>query len=201
MEQAINEKTSYRYDTWIQTEKGNEKYVHIKGIPKTDSSGEVKQLHGIVQDITEQKKAEEEKSRILERIDDGFFALDNNWVVTYWNTKAEQLLDTPKKDIIGEVLWDVFEEAVEMDFYDQYHKAVDQQVTVQFETFYPPQQMWLDVSAYPSEGGLSVFFKDVTHRKETQQELQEKEAQLRNIANNIDGMVHRYRLYPDGSDE
>jgi PAS domain S-box-containing protein len=201
VERAINEKKPYRYDTWIQTEKGNEKYVHIKGIPKTDNSGQVKQLHGIVQDITEQKKAEEEKSRILERIDDGFFALDNNWVVTYWNTKAEQILDTHKKDIIGEVLWDVFEEAVELDFYDQYHKAVDQQVTVQFEAFYPPQQMWLEVSAYPSEEGLSVYFKDVSQRKQTQQELQEKEAQLRNIANNIDGMVHRYRLYPDGSDE
>ncbi len=201
VEKAINEKIPYRYDTWIQTEKGNEKYVHIKGIPKTDNSGEVKQLHGIVQDITEQKKAEEEKSRILERIDDGFFALDNNWVVTYWNTKAEQILDTPKKDIVGEVLWDVFEEAVELDFYDQYHKAVEEQVTVHFEAFYPPQQMWLDVSAYPSEEGLSVYFKDVSQRKQTQQELQEKEAQLRNIANNIDGMVHRYRLYPDGSDE
>ncbi|PAU95094.1 hypothetical protein CK503_02525 [Aliifodinibius salipaludis] len=201
VEMAINDNIAYRYDTWIQTEKGNNKYVHIKGIPKTDNSGEVKQLHGIVQDITEQKKAEEEKSRILKRIDDGFFAMDKNWVVTYWNTKAEQILDTPEKDIVGEVLWDVFEEATELDFYDQYHKAVDQQVTVHFEAFYPPQQMWLDVSAYPSEGGLSVYFKDVTQRKKTQQELQEKEAQLRNIANNIDGLVHRYRLYPDGSDE
>ncbi len=198
---ALSDGIPYSFDTKLFTEKGNEKFVHLEGIPIKNEKGEVTHLHGIAQDITERKKAEREKTRILERIDDGFFAMDDNWIVTYWNTRAEKILGMPREDIIGKVLWDVYEEIVELDFYNQYHKAVEEQVTVHFEAFYPPQQMWLDVSAYPSEEGLSVYFKDITPRKQTQQELQEKEAQLRNIANNIDGIIHRYRLYPDGSDE
>lgn len=115
----------------------------------------------------------EEKNEILESIGDAFFAVDKNWTVTYWNNIAEQLLGMPKEKIVGENLWDMYKDAVELDFYNQYHEAMENQVMVHFEEYYPGTGNWFEVSAYPSASGLSVFFKDVTDRKDSEQKLLE----------------------------
>lgn len=86
---------------------------------------------------------------------------------------AEEFLGMPKEKIVGKNLWDMYEDAVELDFYSQYHKAVNEQVTVHFEEYYPGTENWFEVSAYPSTSGLSVFFKDVKERKEDEKRLKE----------------------------
>src|SRR5690606_2942422 len=42
---------------------------------------------------------------------------------------------------------------------------------VHFEEFYSGSGIWLDVSAYPSPDGLSVYFKDISQRKRSEEEL------------------------------
>src|SRR5690606_1458638 len=112
-------------------------------------------------------KAYEETNQILESIGDAFFGVDNDWVVTYWNKEAEYLVDRKKKDIIGKNLWKVYADAIDSDFYRQYHKAVATGKTVSFEEHYATLNKWFEVTAYPNANGLSVYFKDVTLRKET----------------------------------
>ena len=55
---AIQKAVEYEADFEISSEKGNQKFVKTKGIPVIDSDGTVLALRGIVQDITERKKAE-----------------------------------------------------------------------------------------------------------------------------------------------
>jgi len=38
---------------------------------------------------------------ITEIITNGFFTVDRNWTVTYWNKAAEKLLGVQSKDIVG----------------------------------------------------------------------------------------------------
>jgi PAS domain S-box-containing protein len=45
---------------------------------------------------------------VLERIDDGFLPIDKDSIITYWNNKAEILLDAKKEDVIGKNLHEVF---------------------------------------------------------------------------------------------
>lgn len=113
----------------------------------------------------------EEKNTILESIGDCFFAVNHDWTVTYWNHKAEEVLGMPRERILGENLWDLYEDAISLEFYTQYHKAVREQLSVHFEEYYPTLEKWFEVSAYPSNIGLSVFFKDITERKETEDKL------------------------------
>ena len=119
------------------------------------------------------QKAFEEKNKILESIGDAFFAVDNNWIVTYWNKEAELLLDRKKEAIVGRYLWDEYKDAINSDFYHEYHKAVATKEASYFETYYPTLNKWFEVSAYPSDEGLSVYFKDVTLRKESDIRLEE----------------------------
>jgi PAS domain S-box-containing protein len=131
------------------------------------------------------QSAYQDRNDILESIGDGFFAVDKNWIVTYWNHMAEKTLGTRREDIVGENLWEYDENAVSLDFYKQYHRAMEEQVTVHFEEFYPETQMWIEVSAYPSESGLSVYFRDITLRKQSEQRLQDLNRQLKQHADEL----------------
>ena len=145
-----------------------------------------------LKDINERKKAElvakealEERNTILESIDDAFFAVDKNWLVTYWNSKAEQVLRTPKEAILNRNLWDVFSVSVGSESYKKYHEAVATGLAAHFEDYFPPLNKWYEISAYPSVNGLSVYFKDVTERKLSETRLNELNENLQKQAKEL----------------
>jgi PAS domain S-box-containing protein len=120
-------------------------------------------------------EAEAERSRatnILESITDGFFALDQEWRFTYLNPQAEPLLQRKRDDLLGRKIWDEFPEAIHSSFYQKYHRAATQRISVEFEEFYPPLNAWFAVHAYPAKNGISVYFQDITARRMAQEELQ-----------------------------
>lgn len=119
----------------------------------------------------ELEKAYQEKNSILESIGDAFFTIDRDWTVTYWNKQAVKLLDLPKEEIVGKNLWEVFADAIDSDFYRQYHYAMKTGETVRFEEKYETQGKWFEVNVYPSDTGLSIYFTDVTLRKEADERL------------------------------
>ncbi|MGM1057304.1 MAG: PAS domain S-box protein [Bacteroidota bacterium] len=146
---------------------GDGKWYEINAYP---SSGGVS---AYFKNIDERKQVAEalelaykEKNNILESIGDAFFSVSSDWVVTYWNKEAETFLGRKRDDIVGNNLWDLFSEAIDSNFYRQYHKAMETGKTVNFEEYYPTVEKWFEVTVYPSNSGLSIYFKDVTLRKE-----------------------------------
>ncbi len=117
------------------------------------------------------KSALAEKEEILESIQDGFYALDKHWVITYWNKEAERMLLKGRDEVMGKNIWDEFKEAISLRFYDEYRRAVEEKVPVKFEEYFPPIEKWFDVSAFPSQLGLTVYFKDITNKKLAELEL------------------------------
>lgn len=188
---AIEEGIPWDEELQIVTAKGNTLWVRTKGEPEM-VEGQCRRLYGIFQDIHERKEAQtkmlealQERQRILERITEAFFAVDENWTVTYWNSRAEEILGLSRTEVLGNNLWETFPEAKKHDFFQQYKRALEQQIPVSFEEYYPPLGTWLEVHGYPSSDGLSVFFRDVTDRKQDQIELKkaykEKETILESI--------------------
>ncbi|MFB6098991.1 MAG: PAS domain S-box protein, partial [Salinibacter sp.] len=113
----------------------------------------------------------EQQRRILESITDAFVALDEDWTFTYVNAQAETLLERPREELLGQNVWDEFSEAVGSTFQEKYETAIEEDRTVEFIEYYPPLDRWLEVKAFPFEGGLSVYFDDVTDRIEAQRNL------------------------------
>jgi PAS domain S-box-containing protein len=149
----------------------------------------------IIEDITESKRAESERlqfleneqaahskiANIFESITDGFFALENNWCFSYLNKQAETLLQVKSEAILGKNIWEVFPEAVDSKFYQLYHRAVTERVSIEFEEFDPQLNSWFAVHAYPSQNGLSVYFQDITKRKEAEENLNCQQAILHSM--------------------
>ncbi|HEY9624737.1 MAG TPA: PAS domain S-box protein [Crinalium sp.] len=109
--------------------------------------------------------------RILESMTDPFLALDHEWRFTYVNYRFEEISQRSRQTLLGHRIWDVFPEAVETAFYEQYHRAMAEQVAVVVEA---PQSngegRWYEAHAYPYADGLAVYFRDVTDRKLVEQE-------------------------------
>lgn len=120
-----------------------------------------------------------EKNRILESIDDGFFTVDRYWIVTYWNRRAEKIFGIPRKDILGKNLWDLFDETVNSNIYNFFHDAILNQKKVEIEEYFAGIEAWLEIVAYPTNDGLSVYFKDINERKLNEQRMNELNLSLK----------------------
>lgn len=106
----------------------------------------------------------------FEQISDAFFALDFRWRFTYVNKEASRLLLREHEKLLGRNLWVEFPEAIGTRFYQEYYRALREQVPVNFQGYFAPLHKWFEVRAYPFQNGLSVFFHDVTEKQETANE-------------------------------
>ncbi|AOY83433.1 ATP-binding protein [Moorena producens JHB] len=118
-------------------------------------------------------KANRRTINILESITDAFIALNDQWQITYLNPQAFQMLQSQPEQLLNQNLEEVFSGVFGSKFYQECHRAVAAQVVVIFEEYYLPTKRWFDVKAYPGINGLSVFFHDITERKQASRVLQQ----------------------------
>ncbi|VTT87228.1 diguanylate cyclase/phosphodiesterase (GGDEF & EAL domains) with PAS/PAC sensor(s) [Halorubrum sp. DM2] len=121
----------------------------------------------------EQREAAVERfEETLDRIDDGFFALDAEWRFTYVNERAASLLGREPAELVGADVREEFPAALGPEHERHYRRAMAEQEVVSFENYHESLDVWSDVTAYPSPNGLSVFFADVTERKRRERTLE-----------------------------
>ncbi|KRF02275.1 PAS domain-containing sensor histidine kinase [Paenibacillus sp. Soil766] len=106
-----------------------------------------------------------ERNEILDRISDAFFAVNTDWEFTYINAEASKILFGNADQLVGNWMWSEIPTAVYITLYAQFHKAMLEQVSVEFDVYYSPLATWFGVKAYPSSSGLSIFFQDITQKK------------------------------------
>ncbi|QKG92221.1 PAS domain-containing protein [Halorubrum salinarum] len=120
----------------------------------------------------EREAAVDRFEETLERIDDAFFALDDDWRFTYVNERAAALLEREPDELLGADVWAEFPAAIGEEYETNYRRAMETQESVSFESYYEPLDLWTEVTAYPSPDGLSVFFADITDRKRRERILE-----------------------------
>jgi PAS domain S-box-containing protein len=171
----------------------NGSYSHLRfSIHPIRKNNVITGLSCFVNDITAEKEADEkilqafeEKNVILESIGDAFYAIDRNWVVTYWNKQAEILLNCPKEKILGKYVWDVFPDVEGTLFHTYYQRAFEQNAVQHFESYYEKDNNWFEVMAFPSANGLSIYLRDITERKRSESQLYELNKNLQNYTDEL----------------
>jgi PAS domain S-box-containing protein len=163
-------------------------WAQLSGSLVRDDGGAPRYFISHVQDITERvataaelEAAHRRTQEILQRVTDGFYALDRDWCFTYVNDAAEQMLGRPRAELIGQTIWEAFPPAVDTPLYGAHHQALAEGVTTTLDFYYPPLAAWFDVRAYPSPDGLSVFFRDITASKAAEAALAQERDLLRTL--------------------
>jgi signal transduction histidine kinase len=96
---------------------------------------------------------------ITETIANGFFTLDREWIVKYWNKAAEKLIDVQAKDIVGKNLLEELEGIIPSDLFTACRKEFRQNIPAHFEEYWGDMGTWSDVITYYCDDILSVSFK------------------------------------------
>lgn len=117
---------------------------------------------------------------MIERVSDGFIALNTAWRYVYVNKKAAQMLNREKpEDLIGRHIWTEYPEGVGKPFYHAYYQAMASQEMVYLEDYYEPWDRWFENRIYPSPEGLTIYFTEITERKRAERARFEAEERLR----------------------
>ncbi|SNT23426.1 PAS domain S-box-containing protein/diguanylate cyclase (GGDEF) domain-containing protein [Noviherbaspirillum humi] len=147
-----------------------------------------KMMYATARDITEAHltraaldKSSDRMASILESIGDAFFALDRDWRAVYVNQKTADFIGQPRDSLIGKVLWDAVPHIRNSVFMEYYRRAMDEGQPSFFEAYWMPAGAWCDVRVYPNEDGISVYFHDITARREAEQTLRASEERFRKV--------------------
>lgn len=156
---------------------------HWLELSATLSSDEL--IYVAARDTTDMRRTQEQvrryadqQSRIFESITDAFFTLNREWRFTYVNRRSAELMGESQEDLLENTLWEAFPAAINSEFDRQYRHAMETGESVSFEAYYEPRDDWFEVSAYPSDEGLAVYYRSINERRLAQQTLEQTMAEL-----------------------
>jgi PAS domain S-box-containing protein len=125
----------------------------------------------------DERRADRTVETVLERVTDGVYELDDELRFTYLNDRAESLLGVEASSVVGADIRD--EVPLTEPFQDALETALREQEPVLLEDYYGPLDAWFENRIYPSETGLSIYFRDVSKRKRLEEELRTEKEQFR----------------------
>ncbi len=202
---------TYRAEYLITKKDGEQVYIMASISTMRNKQGKVTGYVAVHRDISERKMLEDqlktankqlerqvdiktnELSEIFERITDGFIALDSNWNFTYVNKRVYEIFGVTPGDYIGKNMWAAFPDLNnEKYFYELFHRAMETQHFHFREVYYSPLEVWLESYIYPSPTGISVYFRNVTQKKEAEQQAKKSMMFSDIIIDSLPGIFFMY---------
>ncbi|WP_374827464.1 PAS domain S-box protein [Aerosakkonema sp. BLCC-F183] len=142
--------------------------------------------------ITPDETVRENLETILSSINDGFFVLDRQWRYTYINNRQTEIMGMRRKDVLGKNIWDLFPDTIDTELYIQLHQAQAERTSVRFEYFYAACNRWFENRVDPLENGIAIFCIDITDRKQAEEELQEKQRFVQQLADMSPALLYLF---------
>lgn len=145
-------------------------------------------------DITERKLAQEQlnfQANVLSQLYDAVIAVDNEQRITYWNGGAERLYQYSAEEVIGELVQDVTK-------YAWVNSELEKSGTWRGEVFHHKKdgtRIFIEaaISVLKNEQseiiGLLAINRDITARKQIEQELRDSRELYRNLTEAIPQLI------------
>lgn len=108
-------------------------------------------------------------SEILESTTDAYLAVDNDFLITYVNSRAKSLLAIHVADE-GDDLRKVMPDFDEF-FSTRFNDAVSSHSIQMYSFLFPPTGKWIEVHIHPTKEGVAVYFRDISVRRKREEQL------------------------------
>jgi len=125
--------------------------------------------------MVESDSREKLHSNALTRVSDAVVSLNSDLEYIFVNPQAERLLDATENSLRGTYIWDAFPEERNTIAENKIKKANDTGQDQTYERYNETLDRWFEARVYPDEGGVSIFFTDISDRKERELELKQYE--------------------------
>jgi len=142
---------------------------------------------GVMVDVTARRLAEAALERnhavqaVMESTGESVFTLSRDWRVTFLNGRALALM-AEGRDLAGQVLWDAFPGLSGPGMLSACRRSMAERVPAEAEQFYEPRQHHYAVRTFPfDDGGISLFFRDLTAERRAEKDLHAAEAKASEI--------------------
>jgi PAS domain-containing protein len=80
-----------------------------------------------------------------------------------------RLTRVSESGLLNAFFWDIFKDAPVS--FIELNKSVKNNSPVRYEEFFPGIKCWIEVTAYPYDEALTLFFKDITDKKNAEQKI------------------------------
>lgn len=128
--------------------------------------------------------------RLLDGVSNAVYILDREWRFSYLNAPALKFFRKKPEDLLGRILWEGLPETVGSVFEREYRRALLEQKPVEFSTIsVVDPSRWLELRAYPFEGGLLVYSLDITERKLATAALKTNQARLKLVIDDAPALI------------
>lgn len=178
--------------------------VSTSEIPETSTDGQISELENQYRILEERYKT------LFENIGDEvhMWKLIRNelgeietWELYDANPAALKIWGKSLEEVKGKRANEIFGYEATKQFLPMINKIFETQKAYRWEEYFPPTKQYLSMNTIPLQDYFISTGVDITHKKLAEEALVKSEQKYRHIADNISGMVLRYLLHPDGSDE
>jgi PAS domain S-box-containing protein len=133
-------------------------------------------------------------TRLLESIDEGFAVFDREGRCLYVNPRAVGLLAQSVLAPVGKTMREIFPDIADMPIEARLQEAKATSSVVEFETFSPASGRWFRHRVLPGLDGFSVFFEELTDRKNSEEASQRLAAIVQSsddaiVGKNLNGII------------
>ena len=125
-----------------------------------------------------------ERTRLLESIADGFYALDREWRFTFINQHALDHFQLSRADVLGKNIWECIPAARASVVETPLARVMSDRRAATFEALSAQTQRWIEIHAFPASDGIAVQFRDITRRKRGEVALRQAEERYRAFVTN-----------------
>jgi PAS domain S-box-containing protein len=156
---------------------GRYRWIRSKDVTfSRTADGRVAKVVGVARNIDHAKQAQAELesinsrlSTILASISDCYLTIDSDYRITNINQAALEWLGLSSEDAIGKSYFDLRLSSPEHDATVRKVLRRQQAASLEIRSAFNHGR-WLDLHFYPTRDGASLFFRDVTERKQAEQE-------------------------------
>ena len=131
------------------------------------------------------KERENKYRELADSITNVFFAMDQGLKYTYWNKALENITGIRAEEALGKSHQEIFPDKPWVKRAVKVYRDVlrtQQPRTFEDEIDFRSKLLILEINAYPSMTGLSVFIKDITKQKRAEEKLKSNEEKYRAVA-------------------